>query len=123
MLDLTDVLGWGYLDIKFLDSKISEFELETEDIKDEIDSIGFESADINSWIYCTIYLGARRFLESVETYAQENDIEFCIDDIEIEVYTNYLDSFVNGDKLNSDIDISDYSEENLQHYLDWLKDK
>lgn len=57
-LNLSDVLGWGYCDVEFLNNKIKEFDLSI----DEIDSIGGDLTDINSWIYCTFYLAANKFL-------------------------------------------------------------
>ena len=121
MIDLTDVLGWGSCDVEFLDKKISEFNLDVDDIKSEIDSIGLNLADINGWIYCTFYLGAYNFLNKVQHYADINNIEFDKNDIEIEVFTNYLDSFLNGSILNSEVDIMDFSDENLSSFIDKVK--
>lgn len=123
-LDLTGVLGWGYLDLQFLNERINEFNLDTDDIKDDMDGYVEEEnySDINTWIYSTFRLAGYNFLDKVEEYAEENEIEFDKDSIEIEVFTNYLDSFLNGDKLNSDTDVADYSDENLLNFLNSLED-
>ena len=102
-IDLVDVLGWGYLDVEFLNDRINEFNIDIDDIKDDIDGYADNYMEINSWIYSTFRIAAYNFLDKVEDYANSNNIEFNKDDIEIEVFCNYLDSFLNGDKLNSEI--------------------
>lgn len=121
-LDLIDVLGWGYLDIEFLQDKIEEFKLEIDDIKDNIEETSNDFTDINNWIYSTFSIASSNFLKEVEEYAENNGIDFNKDNIEIEVFTNHSDSFLNGDKLNHEIDISDFSGDNIYFYLNWLKD-
>ena len=120
-IDLTDVLGWGYSDVEFLNNRIEEFNLNTDLIKEEIDSIGMDLVDINSWIYCCYYLGANNFLNKVLDYANDNDLSYEADRVDIEVFCNYLDSFLNGKYLNSDIDITDYSDNNLKNFIDLVK--
>jgi hypothetical protein len=122
-LNLTSILGWGSLDINFLENKMEEFNLDSDDIIDEIENAGFDKLDIQSWIYCMFYIQANKFLDSVAAYANSNDILFDRDEIEIEIFCNYLDSFLNGNKLNSDIDVSNLNDDNLAYYLEWLKDK
>jgi hypothetical protein len=122
-LNLASVLGWGSLDINFLENKMEEFNLDSDDVIEQIESIGSDKLDINNWIYCTFDIQANKFLDKVEEYAKDNNIDFDKDDIEIEIFINYLDSFLNGNKLNSDIDVSNLNDDNLAYYLEWLKDK
>ena len=122
-LTLSDVLGWGSCDVDFLNNRINEFNINIDDIKDDIYSICGELTDINTWIYSVFYIAANNFLDTVENYSNENDIDFNRDDIEIEIFCNYLDSFLNGRKLNSEIDVSDLSDDNIKYYLKWLEDK
>ena len=122
-LDLTDILGWGSFDVQFLSDRIEEFNLDIDDIKDDIDGYADNYTDINNWIYSIFRVAAYNFLDKVQDYADSNGIEFDKDNIEIEVFVNYLDSFLNGEHLNSEIDISDFSDDNIKSYLEWLSDK
>ena len=122
-LNLSDVLGWGYCDVDFLNNRIKEFDINSDDIKDEIESFCGNVTDINSWIYSVFYIAANNFLDAVETYSNNNDISFNRDDVEIEIFCNYLDSFLNGSKLNSEIDVANLSDDNIEYYLKWLEDK
>ena len=117
-ITVTAVLGWGSLDLEFLENKINELELDTDDILDELELNDFDKTNINNWIYSTLYLGANNFLDKVQEFADENELDFDRDLVEIEIYTNYLDSFLNGGILNSDIDITDFSENNLKSFID-----
>ena len=117
-ITLTTVLGWGSCDLQFLENKINELELDTDDILDELELNDFDKTNINNWIYSTLYLGANNFLDKVQEFADENELDFDRDLVEIEIYTNYLDSFLNGEVLNSDIDIMDFSENNLKSFID-----
>lgn len=122
-LNLTTVLGWGYLDVAFLERKLEEFDVDTDDVIDRIESFGGDKTDINNWIRSTFELAAYNFLDKVQDYANENEIEFDKDEIEVEVFCNYLDSFLNGKDLNHEIDITDFSDGNLQRYLDWRAER
>lgn len=118
------VLEWGSLDVKFLEDKINEFNICPYDIRDYIESFEGNIYNINNWIYSIFNIAGNRFLEKVQVYADENGIEFNRDKIDIEVFCNYLDSFIDGSHLNSfDIDISNYSDENIEYYLNWLKER
>ena len=117
-ITLTAVLGWGSLDLEFLENKINELELDTDDILDELELNDFDKTNINNWIYVTLYQGATNFLDKVQEFADENELDFDRDLVEIEIFVNYLDSFLNGGILNSDIDIMDFSEDNLKSFID-----
>ena len=116
-ITLSTILGWGICDLQFLENKINELELDTDDILDEVELNGFDKTNINDWIYITIYRGANNFLDKVQEFAEEIELEFNRDLIEIEIYINYLDSFLNGEILNSDIDITDFSDDNLKSFI------
>ena len=116
-ITLSTVLGWGSLDLEFLENKINELGLDTDDILDELELNDFDKTDINNWIYATLYQGATNFLDKVEEYALINDLEFDKDLVEIDIFINYLDSFLNGEILNSDIDITDFSDNNLKSFI------
>jgi len=122
-LNLTTVLGWGSLDVEFLENLISDNKLDTDEILDEIESIEGDKTEINTWIFISLQMSAYNFLNDVEYYAENNNIKFDIDAIDVDPFVNYLDSFLNGNKLNSEIDISDHSDENIADYLKWLNDK
>ena len=124
MLSLTDVLGWGSMDINFLEDKMAEFNLNASEVFDFIEEEGMaDKTDINNWIYATFYIAANNFLDEVKEYAAAENIEFNKNDIDIEIFCNYLDSFLNGTVLNSDIDIMDYSNENLKNFIDLASSK
>ncbi len=118
MINLTDVLDWGNIDVEFLNNRIDEFEINTDDIVGEIESMGGDKTEINSWIYSTFYIAANNFLDKVEEFADARELEFERNNVEIDIFCNYLDSFLNGKVLNSDIDIMDYSDENLKSFID-----
>lgn len=120
-IDLTDVLEWGYLDVEFLNDKINEFNLNIDDIKDNIDSIGGDYTNINDWIYSVFYIAANNFLDKVLDYSNENYLSYEADRVEIDIFCNYLDSFLNDKYLNSEIDIMDYSDDNLKNFIDLVQ--
>ena len=76
-IDLTDVLGWGYSDVEFLNKVLD--------------------------------------------YANDNDLSYDADRVDIEVFCNYLDSFLNGKYLNSDVNIMDCSDDNLKSFIDLVQ--
>ena len=116
-ITLTSVLGWGSLDLEFLENKINELGLDTDDILDELELNDFDKTNINNWIYITLYSGANNFLDKVQEFAEENELDFDRDLVEIDIYINYLDSFLNGEILNSEIDITDFSNDNLKSFI------
>lgn len=117
-ITLSTVLGWGSLDLEFLENKINELGLDTDDILDELELNDFDKTNINNWIYITLYQGANNFLNKVQDFADEYALDFDKGLVEIEIYINYLDSFLNGNILNSDIDITDFSDDNLKSFID-----
>ena len=120
-IDLTDVLGWGYSDVEFLNNRIEEFNLNIDSIREEIDSTGMNLVDINSWIYCCFHIAANNFLNKVLDHANVNNLSYEADRVEIEVFCNCLDSFLNDKYLNSDVNIMDYSNDNLKSFIDLVQ--
>ena len=115
------VLGWWESDLKFLENKINELDLDAEAILYELELNNLDKTNINDWIYIVIFSGAYNFLTKVQEFAEENRLEFNRDLIEIEIYINYLDSFLNGEILNSDIDITDFSDDNLKSFINKVR--
>lgn len=114
---LTVVLGWMSCDLKFLENKINDFELDIEAISDELDLNNLDKTNINNWIYIVIYSGAYNFLTKVQDFANENGLKFVRSMVDIKIFTNYSESFLNGKILNKDIDITDFSEDNLKSFI------
>lgn len=114
---LKAVLGWDSYDVQFLENKISEFKLNIDDILNELELNYSDKANINGWIYYTFYLGASNFLDKVQEFGKNNGLNFDRDFVNIKIYTNYNDSFLNGEILNKDIDITDYSDDNLKSFI------
>ena len=115
------VLGWWESDLKFLENKINELDLDAEAILYELELNNLDKTNINDWIYIVIFSGAYNFLTKVQEFAEENRLEFNRDLIEIEIYINYLASFLNGEILNSDIDITDFSDDNLKSFINKVR--
>ncbi|MDD3465616.1 MAG: hypothetical protein PHE67_00585 [Campylobacterales bacterium] len=111
------ILGGGVLDVNFLVQKLEEFDLDAQDVVDYAKEYESGNLTINGLIYATFNLAANNFLDKVVEYAEDNELSFDKDSVEVEVYTNYLDSFLNGSILNYEIDVMDYSDENLKDFI------
>jgi len=122
-----EVLGWQILDIQFLEKKIEEFDLEIDEILDEIEALGIEDkTDINAYIYAVLYLGANKIKEKIIEKVKEfddledflnneyRDWESRIREYEENIYTNYLDSGYNSifEEINYE-EIDDMDEEEI----------
>lgn len=116
-ITLSTFLGWGNCELQFLENKINVFGLNTDDISNMLDLNNSDKTNINGWIYYTFYLGTNIFLDKVQEFAKDNGLKFDRDLIEIKIYTNYQDSFLNGEILNSSIDITDFSNDNLKSFI------
>ena len=114
---LSAVLRLESCDIQFLENKISEFELNIDDILNELELNYSDKANINGWIYYTFYLGASNFLNKVQEFAQKNRLKFIRSIIDIQIFTNYDKTYLNGKILNKDINIIDFSEDNLKSFI------
>ena len=114
---LKAVLGWDSYDVQFLENKINEFKLNIEDILNELDLNNSDKANINGWIYYTFYIGAYNFLNKVEEFAKKNGLKFIRSIIDIQIVANYNKSYLNGKILNRDINITDFSDDNLKSFI------
>ena len=114
---LKAVLGWDSCDVQFLENKISEFKLNIDDILDELELNYSDKANINGWIYYAFYLGASNFLNEVEEFAKKNKLKFYKSTIDIQIFANYNKSYLNGKILNKDINITDFSDDNLKSFI------
>ena len=114
---LKAVLGWDSCDVQFLENKIIEFKLNIEDILNELDLNNSDKANINGWIHYTFYLGANNFLNKVQEFAKKNKLKFIRSIIDIQIFTNYDKTYLNGKILNKDIDITDFSDDNLKSFI------
>ena len=109
-----EILGWGSLDVEYLENTMEEFNIRTEEIIDEVESLCLNKHDINSYIYATLYIGANQIKEELINRVKDfpNIINFLENDIEVNweneiqdfdegIYTNYLAS--GFDSILSDI--------------------
>lgn len=113
------ILGWGSLDLQFLENKVNEFNLDIEDVREHIENIGFNKInilDVNCWIYTTFDLAFNIFIENFTVYLEDNEIDFDINKIEPNIYTNCIDSFF--DCVLNDYCITDFSDENFKDIIE-----
>ncbi len=143
---LAGVLNCGVLDVDFIVRKINEFELDFCDIKDHareytetldanaIIMATFEIAGRNFLNEVKEYIVNNGLSKDSEDEENENEITEeifdalngdandlnldldVIDDYELDVYVNCLDSFFNDGRLEN-YDITDFDEENLQKFI------
>ena len=118
MLNLTDILEWGYFDIKELNTRMeqaSTWDIYNTDIIDYIEGINGDKTNINTWIYSTINLTFYKVIEALREHIvdaidgedeQLQDIEYYIDNLEDEFspYINYMDSWYSNILDNIDLD-------------------
>ena len=110
----SDVLRWCVLDEQFLENLWDENDLCADDIREYL--CEEEQMDINAWIRETLYFLSGMFLDRVEEYAKENNIDFKSDNYDVYVYTNFLDS-------GFDCSLNDYdlSSKDDKYFDDFLK--
>ena len=118
MINLTDILEWGYFDIKELNTRMeqaSTWDIYNTDIIDYIEGINGDKTNINTWIYSTINLTFYKVIEALREHIvdaidgedeQLQDIEYYIDNLEDEFspYINYMDSWYSNILDNIDLD-------------------
>jgi len=113
MIDLTDVLDWGSLDINALEKRISEAEkigVTLDDIKDYVEDLE-NKTDINTWIYATLNCIFQKTCDLLkeEFPEKESIIESWEDDYS--PFINYLDSWQNNELDEIDFDSNNWKEE------------
>ncbi len=114
---------WGSLDKKALNKWVDELEVDESEIVDTITSFGYDSNDINSHIYATLYIAGNTYLKTLRDFCDENDIIYSGSKLDenndhqlLSIYTNYLDS-------GFDSEVNDYITPNPteQEIIDFLK--
>ncbi len=111
------VLNWKSLDIEFLNNFIDEYDLCDSDIVEYHKEI-FEDTDINGFIFCALDRAYDHFKLEVIEYMGIDD--GMMDNFEPNIYINCMDS--GYDSILSEYDISDFSSENLQKFIDEIKE-
>jgi len=99
---LCELIGGGYLDWKKLDEYIDAYQVEPEDIIQEIRDVNGEDYKItfNDLMYITLYLGFYNMREYILQVIKENEwnikdeIKNWIENMEFNCFVNYLDSFI-----------------------------
>lgn len=128
MLNLTDVLGWGSLDVKALEDYIKtaeKFKISSDDIKEDIRSYEGDATDINYWFYSTITLIFYEVMREIRVIAEKNGDAELIDKTEylennFDPFINYMDSWF-GNCLD-DIDFNQGKEEILNDVIEKLRE-
>lgn len=98
MLTLTDILGWGSLDVKFLEGLIDDADdlgIYIDDIMDGVEGWEGDKTNINHVIRETMYLINNTVFDNMlkeVTKERERLYTLIEDNRECEIYTNYLDS-------------------------------
>lgn len=126
---LAIVLKAGSCDIDFLINKLNELDVEFYDVFEEVKDIGRES-DFNSYVYYMFDRAGNTFIDAVKEYVNDFENELCetfglsefdksiLENFEVEIYCNYLDSFFNCCLDN--YDVADLSEDNIIRFLEEL---
>jgi hypothetical protein len=139
--DARDVLArvWkaGVCDVDFFLNTLNELDLDFDDVESEVESLCSDKNDINAYIYSCFYLSGHNFIDAVKEYIDNNNLyvedeiseeikEFFnvdnfnldkerIENFEIYVYVNYLDS--GFDCMLSDYNTADLEAENLRDFI------
>ena len=123
------ILGAGTCDVKYFLNKLNDFDLDFEDIFEEVKSYGRER-DFNAYVYETFNLAGNTFIDAVKEYVNDFEEELCemftlssfdksiLENFEINIFVNYLDS--SFDCILENYDVSDLSEENFIKFIEEL---
>ena len=114
---LCEAFGGGSLDWRHLFNEMEDFELEPSEVIDEAKSFS-ENYDFNSLMYTCLYLGSEKMKNVLIDYAKDhcdnsNEIIKAIEDYEVGIYINYLDSFFDDDVF-SQFSYQELKDENKQ---------
>jgi hypothetical protein len=115
---------YGYLDQKWIDNKIEEYNLNSCDIKDLLEEYGFEAKQLidspNPIIYCLINLIIDQLMEKRElenANLSEDLLERIREDLRDTIFVNCLDSHLQA------LDVFEsYKEEIHQNLIDNCQD-
>lgn len=99
---LRALIGGGYLDWKQLDEYIDKYQIDPENIAQEIEFTfgGEHSTTFNELMYATLYLGFYNMKNYILKVIEENkwnikdEIRDWIENVEFDCFVNYLDSFI-----------------------------
>lgn len=133
MYEARDILAvlfnCGVCDIDFLLNKLNELDVEFCDVDEEVKNWG-RTGDFNSYVYCTFYSAGYKFIDAVKEYVENYNDELLetyklssfdislLEDFDIKIYVNFLDS--SYDCILDNYDVTDDSEENIIKFLEEL---
>lgn len=125
MLNLTDVLGWGYLDVKALEDYIEvakKFDIYPEDIKEDIKGYDGDVTDINAWFYSSITLIFYEIRDELKKSTDDGELLEKIEEMEdnFNPFINYMDSWFNN--FLDDIDFNQDKEKILKDVIKKLRE-
>ena len=115
MLDLTDVLNWGGLDISALENRISEAEkigVTLDDIKDNVDEFG-NRTNINYWFDAVLSCIFQKTCNLLKEEFPEKEFIIKSWEDDYSPFINYLDSWHNNELDEIDFDENNWKEELL----------
>jgi hypothetical protein len=125
MLNLTDVLGWGYADIEALEEYIEiakKFDIFPDDIIEDIKSYEGDVTDISTWFYSSITLIFYEIIDELEKSTDDSDLLEKIQKLRdnFDPYINYMDSWFNN--CLDDIDFNQDREKILEDVIEKLRE-
>ena len=118
------LLKCGSLDINFLERKIEEFDLDFDEVHEMASYC--KNKDVNDYIYAAFMLAADKIKNKVIEHVKQNsdlesqlpgDWENKINDYEVRIHVNYLDSGFDNEAFE-EFDISDPSADDCKKVID-----
>jgi hypothetical protein len=90
------LLGWGEIDVMFLERLIDEYEIDTDNVVYTIDELGLDKTDINSYIYAALYEIAHTIkMNLVDWLGRNRDL---LEKLEEELGKDIIDEIYNYDE-------------------------
>lgn len=123
------VLGCGVCDVDFLVNNLNDLDLEFYDVAEEVKDFGREG-EFNAYVYSMFNMAGNRFIDAVKDYVNDYEEELCetfnlsffdksiLDNFEIGIYCNYLDS--GFDCILDHYDVADMEEDNIIKFIEEL---
>lgn len=126
MLDLTDILGWGSLDVEKLEEYLEiaqKFNIDIYDIREDIKGYGGDITDINSWFYSVINFIFNNVMDEVEKSTDDKTILEKVDELRnnFSPYINYMDSWF--DNFLDNIDLNQDKENIIKDVIKYLQEE
>jgi len=124
---LREAFEGGPLDWNHLFNEMDDFELEPSEVIDEAKSFS-ENYDFNLLMYACLYLGSEKMKNILIDYAKNhcdnsNEIIKAVEDYEVGIYINYLDSFFEDNVFNQFSYQELKNEDKQREMLEMLLDK